>query len=249
MFNSSNHGLISQQEEIMNPFQNEARQESFPAPRSPRKAYGKPAKPVANEARPRRGEATLIQRLQAGDEQAFEAVFNKYSSKLYNVAQRILGEPADAQEVVQEVFLTVFRKAHTFQGNSQFSTWLYRLTVNEALGKIRKGKNKQKEVGYEEYLPKFQDDGHHSSRPIVDWSDTVEEEYAGQELRQLLSQALNQLKPVDKSVVVLSDVEGMSDREIAEILDLTVSAVKTRLHRARLFLRGKLAVDLGYSAA
>lgn len=219
------------------------------ATRPTRKPVLPAAKPARQEALAPRREENLIAQLQAGDERAFEVIFNKYSPKLYNVAQRILGEPADAQEVVQEVFLNVFRKAHTFQGNSQFSTWLYRLTVNEALGKIRKSKNKQKEVGYEEYLPKFQDDGHHKVRPVIDWSDTVEEEYAGQELRQLLSQALNQLKPVDKSVVVLSDVEGMSDREIAEILDLTVSAVKTRLHRARLFLRGKLAVDLGYSAA
>lgn len=235
----------------MNTFQNQAQQESFNATldRSPRKANGKAAQPAVNEARPYKNEAVLIRRLQAGDEQAFEAVFNKYSPKLYNVAQRILGEPADAAEVIQEVFLTVFRKAESFQGNSQFSTWLYRLTVNEALGRIRKSKNRSKEVGYEEYLPKFADDGHHTVRPVVDWSDTVEEQYAGQELRQLLAAALNQLKPVDKSVVVLSDVEGMADREIAEILGLTVSAVKTRLHRARLFLRGKLAVDLGYSAA
>lgn len=244
-----------QEEKIMATFQNEALKDHTAARlnRSPRTPYRKPvpatAQPKETAARTFQSEAALIARLQAGEEKAFEAIFNKYSPKLYNVAQRILGEPADAQEVIQEVFLTVFRKANTFQGNSQFSTWLYRLTVNEALGKIRKSKNKQKEVEYEEFLPKFQDDGHHAVRPVVDWSDTVEEQYAGQELRQLLSEALNQLKPVDKSVVVLSDVEGMSDKEIAEILNLTVSAVKTRLHRARLFLRGKLAVDLGYSAA
>ena len=84
------------------------------------------------------------------------------------------------------------------------------------------------------------------------WSigrDTLDEKYAERELQQLLNEALDQLKPVDKSAVVLSDMEGMSDKEIAVMLGLTVSAVKTRLHRARLFLRGKLAVHLGYSAA
>jgi RNA polymerase sigma-70 factor (ECF subfamily) len=86
-------------------------------------------------------------------------------------------------------------------------------------------------------------------RPVVDWSDTLDEKYAEQELQQLLRDALDQLKPVDKSVVVLSDLEGMSDKEIADVLGLTVPAVKTRLHRARLFLRGKLAVHMGYSAA
>jgi RNA polymerase sigma-70 factor (ECF subfamily) len=190
----------------------------------------------------------LIQRLKAGDQEALETIFNLYSAKLYNVAQRILGEMADAEEVIQDVFLTVYHKANMFQGNSQFSTWLYRLTVNAALGKIRQSK-KHKAVEYKEFLPKFQKDGHHAVRPVIDWSDTLYEKYANHELQQLLSQALDQLKPIDKSVVVLSDLEGISDKEIAETLDLTVSAVKTRLHRARLVIRGRLAVHLGYSAA
>ena len=190
----------------------------------------------------------LIERLKAGDEAALEAIFNRYSAKLYNVAQRILGEVADAEEVIQDVFWTAFRKAKSFRGTAQFSTWLYRLTVNAALGKIRRSK-RNKEIEYEEYLPKFQKDGHHLVRPVVDWSDTLDEKYAEQELQQLLKNALEQLKPVDKSVVVLSDLEGMSDKEIAGMVGLTVPAVKTRLHRARLFLRGKLAIHLGHSAS
>ena len=193
-------------------------------------------------------ESALVERLKAGDQAAFETIFNLYSPKLYGVAQRILGEVADTEEVIQDVFWTVYRKAKMFRGNSQFSTWLYRLTVNAALGKIRRSK-KNREVEYEEFLPKFQEDGHHSVRPVVDWSDTLDEQYAKQEIQQLLANALDQLKPIDKSVVVLSDLEGMSDKEIAATLSLTVSAVKTRLHRARLFLRGKLAVQLGHSAA
>jgi RNA polymerase sigma-70 factor, ECF subfamily len=195
-----------------------------------------------------RDDTDLIERLKAGDEEALEAIFNRYSAKLYNVAQRILGEVADAEEVIQDVFWTAFRKAKSFRGTAQFSTWLYRLTVNAALGKIRRSK-KSKEIEYEEYLPKFQQDGHHLVRPVVDWSDTLDEKYAKEELQQLLKNALDQLKAVDKSVVVLSDLEGMSDKEIAAMLGLTLSAVKTRLHRARLFLRGKLAVHLGHSAA
>jgi RNA polymerase sigma-70 factor, ECF subfamily len=190
----------------------------------------------------------LVERLKAEDEEALEALFNRYSAKLYNVAQRILGEVADAEEVIQDVFWTAFRKAKSFRGTAQFSTWLYRLTVNAALGKIRRSK-RSREIEYEEYLPKFQKDGHHLARPVVDWSDTLDEKYAEQELQQLLRDALDQLKPVDKSVVVLSDLEEMSDKEIADVLGLTVPAVKTRLHRARLFLRGKLAVHMGYSAA
>ena len=206
-------------------------------------------KAAATSSKSRESQAELINRLKAGDETALETLFNLHSAKLYNVALRILGgDRSDAEEIIQDVFLTAFRKASMFQGNSQFSTWLYRLTVNAALGRIRRSK-KHKEVEYDEFLPKFQKDGHHQARPVVDWSDALDEAYSQQETRALLAEALGQLKPVDKSVVVLSDVEGMSDREIAETLNLTVSAVKTRLHRARLFLRGKLAVHFGHSAA
>ena len=198
--------------------------------------------------KPKDDEAQVVERLKAGDEQALESIFNLYASKLYNVAQRILGDAADAEEAVQDVFWTAYRKAKSFQGNSQFSTWLYRLTVNAALGKIRRGK-RNRENRYDEFLPKFEKDDHHRVRPVVDWSDTLEEKYSRQEIHQMLVQALDELKPLDKSVVVLSDLEGMSDKEIALITNLTVSAVKTRLHRARLFLRGKLAVQLGYSAS
>ena len=190
----------------------------------------------------------LIERLQAGDPQALETIVDLYSPKLYNIAQRILGESADTEEVIQDVFWTVFRKAKTFQGNSRFSTWLYRLTVNEALGKIRRRKNQKKEIEYQEYLPKFGDDGHHRVRPVVDWSDSLDRGYLERETRRFVKVALDQLKPIDRSVVVLSDLEGLSDKEIAATLQLTVSAVKTRLHRARLFLRGKLAIYLGHSA-
>ena len=206
------------------------------------------ARPAARRKKSKGEDRRLIERLQAGDHQALEKIFVLYSGKLYNVAQRILGENADTEEIIQDVFWTVYRKAKTFKGDSQFSTWLYRLTVNAALGRIRRSK-KNKEVEYDEFLPKFQSDGHHLVRPVVDWSDTLDEKYAQREIHALLGKALDELKPIDKSVIVLSDLEGLSDREIADTLQLTVSAVKTRLHRARLFLRGKLAVQLGHSAA
>jgi RNA polymerase sigma-70 factor (ECF subfamily) len=204
----------------------------------------------------RRGESSaaladltdVIERLKSGDQAALETVFSMYSVKLYNIALRILSDAADTEEVIQDVFWTVYRKAKSFQGNSQLSTWLYRLTVNAALGKIRRRKN-NKEVDYDEYLPKFQADGHHAVRPVIDWSDNLDEQYSKHELHELLRKALDELKPLDKSTVVLSDLEGLSDKEIADTLGLSVSAVKTRLHRARLFLRGKMAVHLGYSPA
>jgi RNA polymerase sigma-70 factor (ECF subfamily) len=197
---------------------------------------------------PRKSDSELIERLQNGDEDALETLFNLYSPRLYNLAHKILGDVADAEEVIQDVFWTAYRKAKSFRGTAQLSTWLYRLTVNAALGKIRRSK-KSKEVEYEEFLPKFQDDGHHLIRPVVDWSNALEENYAKREIQQLLNAAMDLLSPLDKSIVVLSDLEGLSDKEIAAAVGITLPAVKTRLHRARLLLRGKLAVSLGYSAA
>ena len=159
---------------------------------------------------------------------------------------RFLGNEAEAEEIVQEVFLTIYQKANTFRGESAFSTWLFRVTANTAINKLRRRK-RCKEVSIEEYLPSFTEDGHHKARPVVDWSQDLEGHFAREELKGFLQQAIDELPPVDKAVVVLSDLEGNSNQEIAEILGLTGPAVKGRLHRARLFLRGKLAVSLGPS--
>jgi RNA polymerase sigma-70 factor, ECF subfamily len=193
-------------------------------------------------------EKPFVERLKAGDTDAFDAIFRQYANQVYRRALRLLGNEADAEDVVQEVFLTVHRKIKTFRGESEFSTWLYRLTVNAALGKLRRQK-RSKEVLYDDYLPKFQEDGHHLMRPVVDWSNDIDDGSANEELQQLLKKALDQLRPVDKAVVMLSDLEGYLDREIAKTLGLSIAAVKTRLHRSRLFLRGQLAVHLGYSPA
>ena len=192
-------------------------------------------------------QAQLLRRIAGQDRQALAEFYDQTAGTLFSTAVRILGDAHEAEEVIQDVFLTAFRKANMFQGHSQFSTWLYRLTVNAALGRIRRSK-KHKDVAYDEFLPKFQRDGHHQVRPVIDWSDTLDEHYNRKETQRLISRAIEELKPLDRSVVIMSDLEGMSDREIANTLNLTVSAVKTRLHRARLFLRGKLAVHFGHSA-
>lgn len=192
-------------------------------------------------------ESTLIEQLKAGDDQAFEALFRRYGSRVYRQAINLVRNPADAEEVVQEVFLTVYEKAKTFRGDSTFSTWLYRVTANVALGRLRKRKGGE-EISIDEYLPRFRDDGHHLG-PIADWSQEADKLLLTNDLRQIVRQAIDQLPPVDRAVVVMSDIEGIANREISEALGLTVPAVKARLHRTRLFLRGMLATRLGYSAA
>jgi RNA polymerase sigma-70 factor (ECF subfamily) len=188
----------------------------------------------------------LIDRVKAGDHDAFDVLFQRYFATISRQAIRLTGDRGEAEEVVQEVFLTVYEKAHTFRGAAAFSTWLYRVTANAALGRLRRRKRGEA-LGLEEYLPRFRDDGHHLVRPVVDWSNDLEARVASEERQRLIQEALDLLAPVDKAVVVLSDLEGFSDREIAATLRLSVAAVKARLHRSRLVLRGKLAVTLGYS--
>ena len=191
-------------------------------------------------------EQELVQRLQTGDTEAFDALFRQHVAKVLRQAMHLLGNAAEAEEVAQEVFLAVYEKAHTFRGDAAFATWLYRLTANAALSRLRRRK-RSKEVAIEDYLPQFQTDGHHLVRPVVDWSANLEERLADAQVHQLLREAIELLQPLDKAVLVLSDFEDLSNKEIGEALGLTVLAVKARLHRGRLFLRGQLAVTFGHS--
>jgi RNA polymerase sigma-70 factor (ECF subfamily) len=188
----------------------------------------------------------LIQRLQAGHVDAFDHLFERYSPQVYRQAIRFLGNEAEAEEVMQEVFLTLYEKANTFRGDAAVSTWLYRLTANAALSRLRRSSRRQ-EIPLDAYLPQFRDDGHHRDRPVVDWSHDIERAMVREESRQLLREAIDKLRPLDKAVVVLSDLEELPQQETADILGLTLAAVKARLHRARLFLRGQLAASLGHT--
>jgi RNA polymerase sigma-70 factor, ECF subfamily len=134
-------------------------------------------------------EQELVQRVQAGDATAFDALFRQCCNKVFHHAIRLLGNAAEAEEVVQEVFLVMYEKAHTFRGEAAFTTWLFRLTANAALSRLRRRK-RSKEVAMEEYLPQFRSDGHHLVRPVVDWSANLEERLADAQLQQRLRQAI-----------------------------------------------------------
>lgn len=190
----------------------------------------------------------LIQQIKEGNHRALETIFNRHLKNVYRQACKIVENEADAEEVVQDVFLTIHKKANFFRGQAAFSTWLYRLTVNAALTKLRRRK-KGEEVFLDDYLPRFRQDGHHEVRPVVDWSEGIDELLARTELQRTVRQAIDMLPPLDKSVLVMSDLDGVPNREIGDTLGLSLQAVKARLHRARLFLRGKLAVHFGHSPA
>ena len=180
----------------------------------------------------------LVDQLKSGSREAFDEIFRLYLKRVYRQGLRLTGRELDAEDVVQEVFLNVYKKIKTFRGQSQFETWLYRLTINAALMKLRSNK-RRREVFLCDYLPWFQKDRRHQIRPEADWFHQVDDPSKRHELQQLLGRALNELGPRDRAIILMSDLEGYTDREIAGVFDLSLSAVKTRLHRARLFLRGK----------
>jgi RNA polymerase sigma-70 factor (ECF subfamily) len=184
---------------------------------------------------------------ECGSEEALALILNRYRERIYRTALKVTNNHNDAEDVVQEVSLTIYRKAHSFRTDSKFSTWLYRLVTNEAISRLRKIK-RERTVSLDDFMPRFEDDGHHAERPVVDWSQEVEKKVAEKEIQAIIEKAMQQLSPTDRTVVVLSEIEELTNPEIGKVLGLSVLAVKGRLHRARMFLRARLAVQLGYQA-
>lgn len=192
-------------------------------------------------------DAALVERLRARDAGALETLMERHSSRLYRVAFGITRNHAEAEEVVQDVFLTLFRKVDGFDGRAALSTWLYRVATNAALIK-RRGKRAQLEASLEECLPTFRADGHREGDRawvVADWSQNPESELLTGETRKILDEALDRLPEHYRALLVLRDVEELSNEEVAEALGESVSTVKSRLHRARMALREILTRRLG----
>jgi RNA polymerase sigma-70 factor, ECF subfamily len=183
-------------------------------------------------------DAAFLSKLRLGNTDAVEALFDRFHSKVYNLALSILKNPSDAEEATQDVFLTVVQKADMFKGNSALYSWIYRICVNACLMRLR-GKRRTETVSIEEFMPVFTDEGMHASS-VGDWTREVERKMLDKELGQVIRMFTEDLSEKYRVVFVLSDVEGLSNEETAEILGLTVPAVKSRLHRARLYLREQL---------
>jgi len=196
-------------------------------------------------------ELALVARLRDGDVEALEAVMTRYAPRVYRLAFGITRNDADAEEVVQDVFWSVFRKIGSFEGRSGFGTWIYRVTANAALIK-RRGKRAQIEVYLEDWLPTFKEDGHREGDRallLADWSDSPEAELTSRETQALVRRAIAALPGPYQVVVLLRDMEGLPNEEIAEIVGETVASVKSRLHRARMALREQLTRLLARPAA
>jgi RNA polymerase sigma-70 factor, ECF subfamily len=163
-----------------------------------------------------------------------EGVFYAYAPRVYSVARRMLGNDTDAEDVTQEVLLLVVRKLDTFRGEAGLTTWLHRVTVNAALTHRRKLKRRH-EHQVDAPLDILSDEGRTPSKSSLPAA--PEQKLLDNEMREVIEAAIAQLPEIYRDVYVLADVEGLSNAEIGDMLGLSVPAIKSRLHRARLMMR------------
>jgi RNA polymerase sigma-70 factor (ECF subfamily) len=181
-------------------------------------------------------ESALVELARQGDDAAFSTLVNRYNRKIFRLAKNITQNDEDAEDVLQDAFLKAYTHLDSFHGDSKFYTWVVRIAVNEALMKLRKRRS-DKTVSLDEEI----DTGEEQvTREIAVWDGDPEQKYGQTELRQILDEAIQNLKPAFRVVFQLRDVEELSTEETAEALDLSIPAVKSRLLRARLQLRERL---------
>jgi RNA polymerase sigma-70 factor (ECF subfamily) len=192
-----------------------------------------PVRPVI--AGPNDDELQLVTAARAGDIPAFETLVNRYERKIFRLGMNITGSREDAEDVMQEAFLKAYQHLPEFEGNSRFYTWLVRIAVNQALMKLRKRRPNQ--VSLDEEIETGEDS---FFRDVEDWGPSPAERYEQTQLHDILNEAISELDPNFRIVFQLRDIEEMSTEETADVLHLSVPAVKSRLLRARLKLRQKL---------
>ena len=187
-------------------------------------------------------ESRLLERLRAGDDEAFETLVREQSGRMLAVARRILGNDDDAGDAVQDAFLSAFKALDRFEGGARLSTWLHRITVNAALMKLR-SRRRRPERQIEDLLPRFDDTGHVAAGG-AGWSGGVASMDAD-ETRARVREKIEELPEDYRIVLILRDIEGLDTKQTATCLEISPAAVKTRLHRARQALRTLLEEDPG----
>lgn len=184
----------------------------------------------------KKSDVELVEEFRQGNQDSFEELIQRYAAKAFSLASRLTKNQEDAEEVLQDVFVTVFRKIDGFQGKSSFSSWLYRITVNASFMKLRKRKQDQS-TAIEDMPPQLQ----RSLAIPRNLHQEAESVTMRHQLTAILEDAIGKLPDDYRPVFILRDVDGLTSREVSKILDLTVPAVKSRLHRSRMMLRRKLS--------
>lgn len=185
-------------------------------------------------------EAELLEGLRAGDPLAYRRLVEENSANIYNLALKLLGDEHEAEDVLQETFLSAFQAIGRFEGRSQLSTWLYRIAYNASLMRLRKREKMTTFSLDQPFVEEETGDGaiHH----IADWSTVPDDQLLTAEAREEMDRAIAELPDTLRVAFVLRDIQGLSGTEAAEVLGISVQAVKNRLHRARLRLRDRLSV-------
>jgi RNA polymerase sigma-70 factor (ECF subfamily) len=178
----------------------------------------------------------LLERIRAGEKAACAECVELHSADIYRLALRLTGDEQEAQDVMQETFLSAFKAIDSFEGRSSLGTWLYRIATNVSL--MRKRSRRLDTVPIND--TQAPGDGLASSQPLFDWCCLPERDFETRETRAQLEQAIRELPDGLQAAFVLRELQRLSTRESAEVLDLSEDAVKTRLHRARLWLRERL---------
>ena len=184
-------------------------------------------------------ENELLEALRSGDRAAFARLVEAYESQVYNLALKLLHDEDEAEDVLQETFLSAYRGLATFAGRSKLSTWIYRIATNASLMRLRKHKHQAATISLDESTDLG--DGQPIPRELMDWSGVPDDVLLSEEARQVMDEAIADLPETLRVVFVLRDIEDLSAADTGEILDLSIPAVKSRLHRARLMLRERLA--------
>jgi RNA polymerase sigma-70 factor (ECF subfamily) len=182
----------------------------------------------------------LVRRIKAGDEEALAQMIERYHARIYSLSYGVLRNAEDAEESTQDSFLTLYRKIRTFDESKKFFSWFYRVALNQAYSRARRRKPGIK-ISIQEHLPRFSEDGHFA---VGDWPDdavAIEDEASAKELAARAGEFIEELPRPYRDVIWMADVEEMPPAEIAEILGISMPAFKSRLHRARLHVRQRLA--------
>jgi RNA polymerase sigma-70 factor (ECF subfamily) len=199
-----------------------------------------PSSAVASSAGAEPSDLDLVRGIKAGDEGAFEMMVERYHTRVYSLSYGVLRNAEDAEEATQDTFLTLYRKIGTFDESKKFFSWFYRVALNQAYSRARRRKPATT-VPIDDYLPKFASDGHLASADFSDWSPSIEDDAIARELAAKAGEFIAELSPAYRDAIWMYDVEGLSTADVAETLEISIPALKSRLHRARLYVRERLS--------
>ena len=180
-------------------------------------------------------ELELLGRIRAGDQKACEILVRQHAGRMKSVAHRFLRREEDCDDAIQDAFLSAFRSINSFAGNAAIATWLHRIVVNTCLMKLR-AQSRRQTVPIDDLLPNFDETGHHTAS-VKSWGEDAHARLASAETRSQVRACIDRLPEPYRSVLMLRDIEELETEETAQVLGISVGAVKTRLHRARQALR------------